>query len=122
MRARASRRFLGALTMVALLANVSATLANGEDGHQFPHIEQEDAMLYARWFLDQFADRGEIDPRWRDAASVELTAELLERPTGPEWLVTATDEVKANGRGDSTIELYFGPMGQFLGWEAQPAL
>ena len=120
MGSREVRRFLRVLALTALLASVSIAMANGDDGHQFPHIEQEDAMLYAQWFLDQFVDRGEIDERWR-GLDVKMTAILLELATGPEWLVMAKAENETDTDGVATIYLYFGPMGQFLGWESKPA-
>ncbi len=89
------------------------TRANGDDGHQFPHIEEQDAILYGLWFIEQFVAQGEIDTSWQ-ADNLELEAELLELVTGPEWVVTAANELAPELR---RIRIFFGPMGQYLGWE-----
>ena len=86
---------------------------NGGDGHQFPHIEEQDAVLYGQWFVEQFIGEGEIDASW-GSAEISMTAELQELPTGPEWVVTAQNERAAQVQ---RLYIYFGPMGQYLGWE-----
>ena len=99
------------LLLIWLVAHPA--FGNGEDGHQFPHIEEQDAVLYGQWFIDQFIGEGEIDASW-SGTKISMTAELQELPTGPEWVVTAHNEHAAQFQ---RLHIYFGPMGQYLGWE-----
>ena len=99
------------LLLVSLV--VRPAFGNGEDGHQFPHIEAGDAVLYGQWFIEQFVGEGEIDQSW-GGTEISMTAELQELPSGPEWVVTADNKQATRFQ---RLYIYFGPMGQYLGWE-----